>query len=141
VGLRTLPASVSRSSRQCGILNISERYMPPRPVTGRDLLPLARRMMPFLMKRCFHIKQGSITNLALSQRDVSAHPLFMTSRSSSVTQVTTLRAGPSRELGHEFPSSLALVFLSVAFGAHPVSCQYSDCGGGGGPCGSNIVWA
>jgi hypothetical protein len=34
VGLTTLPPSVSRLSRQCGILNISQSYKPPGPVTG-----------------------------------------------------------------------------------------------------------
>jgi hypothetical protein len=37
-GLITLPLSVSRLSRQCGILNISQLYRPPQPVTGIALL-------------------------------------------------------------------------------------------------------
>jgi hypothetical protein len=34
VGLTTLPSSVSRLSRQCGILNISQAYKSPQPATG-----------------------------------------------------------------------------------------------------------
>jgi hypothetical protein len=38
VWLTTLPPSVSLLSRQCGILNISQPYRPPRPVIGLALL-------------------------------------------------------------------------------------------------------
>jgi hypothetical protein len=34
VGLTTLLPSVSRLSGQCGILNVSQPYRPPQPVTG-----------------------------------------------------------------------------------------------------------
>jgi hypothetical protein len=37
-GLTTLPPSVSRLSRQCGILNISQSYRPPQSVAGIALL-------------------------------------------------------------------------------------------------------
>jgi hypothetical protein len=38
VGLTTLPPTMNRMSGQCGFLNISQPYLPPRPVTGITLL-------------------------------------------------------------------------------------------------------
>jgi hypothetical protein len=44
--LITYLPSVSQLSRQCGILNISQPYRPPRPVTGIALLLLAYKTTP-----------------------------------------------------------------------------------------------
>jgi hypothetical protein len=41
LGSKAAAVAVSRFSRQCAILNISDPYRFPRPVTGTPLLPFA----------------------------------------------------------------------------------------------------
>jgi hypothetical protein len=67
VGLTTLSPSVSRLSRQCGILNISQLYRPLRPVRGIDFTYTenvcgSSGIVPLLLISALHV--GQIHGLA-----------------------------------------------------------------------------
>jgi hypothetical protein len=53
VRMTTPPPSVSRMCRQCGILNMSQPYRPPRPVTGIALLLIGESKRPCLRPEWF----------------------------------------------------------------------------------------
>jgi hypothetical protein len=66
LGLTTLPPCVSRLSRQCGILNISQPCRPPWPVTGTVLI----------FKHEVFLDKVSCTPVEVSRRFGGAYHLY-----------------------------------------------------------------
>jgi hypothetical protein len=77
VGLTTLPPSMSRLSRQCGILNISQSYMPQRPITGTVLLFASSRraFVSWNFERCTTAMSANTEVIANECNSWSAVPV------------------------------------------------------------------
>jgi hypothetical protein len=94
VGLTTLLSSVSRLSRKCGILNISQPYRLPLPVTGLALLftfLTTKMMTPYFIE----FKEEILLQLLCFWYDMVTqlrHLSHLDSRYKSRSQKTTTQA-------------------------------------------------
>jgi hypothetical protein len=119
--------TVSRLSRQCGILNISQPYRPPRPVTGVDLLFLS-----------FHLNETQVVSECLNLKAASTHIcMFYLWRGISVQLINKLRTsnevyyyippGDNFSLPSHLPWALrSLLYRGFVAVRHWSACSHGD---------------
>jgi hypothetical protein len=104
VGLTTLPLSMSRLSRQCGMLNISQPYRPPQPVTGMAYTQGG----PDSIRQFLIINNKSIQQHTGQQKVLSHFPVCCSIDWLLMIKNCLIEPGPGNRKAHMFPSCFFL---------------------------------
>jgi hypothetical protein len=98
---------VSRSSRQCGILNISQPYRPPQPVAGIALLQFYHIIYRYVLQavyifQVFRRKFSKLLFVAFSAISPQLSPLLLPATISLSNTAQTERLINSGPFGYRF---------------------------------------